>query len=210
MSAPKVPRFPGELGFTDSDFVGWAERLWRISRTTGPYAAPWSRPRAWGPVVGMRWDPHHPPASLQPSRSVLYAANSILTAAAETWQQGRIIRPRAGAPVVVAFTPTRPLRLLDLTARSAWPVRNQAGASLPHAPRPVCRRWSEAILDARPSLDGLLAPSTMAGLNVVLFPAGATAVPSESPDLIAPASDPAMTAVLQQVANQCGYRFDPT
>ena len=157
----------------------------------------------------MRWDPHYEPSSIQPDRAVLYSGTSVATAAAEVWQAGRIFRPRQDSPVVVRFTPTRTLKLLDLTAPSKWAIRNGAFADLPFAAKDVCRAWSRLILDEAPSdLDGLLSPSTVTGLNVTLFPRGCDAISHGAPDQLTPASDPLVTEVLRIIAKQIGFKFD--
>lgn len=168
---------------------------------------PWWQPRAWGPVTGMRWDPHHPPESVQPDRAVLYTAETLGGAAVETWQAGRVFLPAMDAPVVAQFTPIRPLRLLDLTADGLWAIRNGASAGLVHTDRRVCRRWAEAILDADPDIEGLLAPSMWHGRNVVLFPQGAEAVSSRNPDLLLPAADPFVLDLLREIAKSAGFEM---
>ncbi|HEX7373349.1 MAG TPA: RES domain-containing protein [Steroidobacteraceae bacterium] len=207
---PKVPRSPQRpLTFHPDDFAACPPGgLWRIARTGGRYTASWNHLREFGPVATMRWDPHEPPAHTQPARAVLYAATSLTTAAAEVWQATRRIDPYTGSPVVARFTPTRPLRLLDLTARGTWAIRNGAGAALSAAPRDVCRSWAREALSALPGLDGLLVPSTLSGMNVVLFAAAKAAMPSRA-DLLASASDPAMLSIFEAIADAIDYDIDP-
>jgi len=202
----KVPRTPpADLFIAKADLTGCGDPLWRICRTTGPHARPWNAGRSYGPLAGMRWEPHDPPARSQPARAVLYAATDVATAVAEVWQVTRRIDVHLGRPVLVRATPTRALRLLDLTDASTWPLRQGASASLPHAGRGTSRAWSRAILDAAPDLDGLYVPSTKTGRNVVLFPGGIAALPS-SPDMSIPADDPAAKALLEVIAARIGYR----
>lgn len=203
----KVPRTPPiTLTVTDSDLTDFAGPLWRVCRTTGPHAQPWNVGRAFGPLAGMRWEPHVTPPHSQPDRAVLYTATDIATAVAEVWQVSRRIDVALGRPILVRATPARALRLLDLTDASTWPLRQGAAASLPHAPRTTCRAWARAIFDAAPELDGLYVPSTLTGKNVVLFPAGVGALP-QSADLTIPADDPAAKALLQTIAARIGYRM---
>jgi len=96
------------------------------------------------------------------------------------------------------------LRLLDLTARGSWGIRNGAAASLPHAAKATCRAWARTILDAYPELDGLYSPSTMTGNNVVLFPHGIGALPA-SPSEAYDASDPAVKTLLHAVARKINH-----
>ncbi|WNM27357.1 RES family NAD+ phosphorylase [Demequina capsici] len=201
----KVPQKPGALSFEPADLMTYDGPLWRIVRTTGLYTHAWNDGRAWGPLPAMRWDPHHPPASGQPDRAVLYMATTVKAAVAEAWARKRRIDVRTGSPIVVRATPAQPLDLLDLTGD--WPIRNGGGASLPHAPLPVCRTWARAILDARPDLDGLYSSSTMTGVNVTLFPAGIAKLPS-SPDMAAPAIDVKVRALLEAIASEIGYVSD--
>lgn len=207
MSA-KVPRTPpGPLEITPADCTAYMGPLWRICRTAGAYTRPWNEGRDFGPLVGHRWDPHRPPPSEQRDRRVLYAATEIATAAAEVWQVTRRIDVELGRPVVVRATPTRPLKLLDLTDNSAWTLRAGAAAALPYANRGTCRAWSRAILDAAPKLDGLMAPSTMTGRpNIVLYRAGIAALP-DSPDLSRAAEEPAVRTLLEAIAGSLGYRM---
>lgn len=205
---PKVPRNPpNDLTFREQDYVTYSDSLWRIARTSGEHVLPWNQLRSFGPVSGQRWDPHLEPQSEQPERGVLYTATTLLTAAAEVWQDGRHIDPEAGRPAIVRFTPSRPLRLLNLGEDSTWPVRNGASAALKDAPRPVCRRWSSAILSCIPDLDGIYAPSTMTGSNIVLFTGGCDAVPAAA-DLHVSASDPGIITLLRQYAIELGYTID--
>jgi hypothetical protein len=59
----------------------------------------------------------------------------------------------------VAYVPTRPLSVLDLT--SAWPTRVGASMLLNNGPRALTRAWSQAIYAAYASVDGLLYASSM-------------------------------------------------
>lgn len=209
MTRPKVPRAPRQpLTFNSGDFAPCPPGgLWRIARTGGRHPTAWNRLRNFGPVSTMRWDPHISPPGLQPRRAVLYAATDLTTAAAEVWQASRLIDPHTGTPIVAKFTPTVPLRLLNLTAGGQWAIRNGASAALATAPRDVCRAWARAILDAQPDLDGLLVPSTLSGTNVVLYPAGARAIPIRA-DLLASFSDPATLTLLDVIARSIGYAMD--
>lgn len=160
-----------------------------------------------GPLAGMRWDPHALPIREQREKAVLYTVTSVLAAAAEVWQQGRVIRPRDGAPILVGFTPRRAVTLLDLTADCDWALRNGGSATLPFAPAATCQAWASEILASQPDLDGLLVPSTVGGgLNVVLYPHAADAVPSDAPDLVVSAADPAALALWDVVGTELGYR----
>lgn len=201
---PKVSRTPGPLTITGSDLVDYDGPIWRIARTVGEYARPWNAGRDFGPLLVMRWDPHLLPASIQPERTVLYSGTELLPAVAETWQATHHIDVHFGNPIIVRATPTRTLRLLDLAANSTWAIRHGASASLAHSHRDVCRNWARAILTAVPKLDGLLAPSTLSGTNVVLFASGIGALP-ETGDMTQQADDPAVFAILESIATRIGY-----
>lgn len=177
MSEPKVPRTPpAPLIFQQQHFYDFAGPLVRIHKVTGSYALAWDRPRTYGPLDSARWDPHHQPRSDQPNLSVMYAADNYVTPFAEVFQHTRRIVLTPGLSLSV-WTPTRPLRLLDL--RGLWPIHNHASAALQSAPRPTCRAWAQAILAQGPrNLDGLIAASTMCPGNVVaLWPHAADSFP---------------------------------
>jgi hypothetical protein len=205
---PKVPREPklplrrGSQHIVESD-----EPLWRIAATSGPFALRWNAFRTFGPLPQMRWDPHRPPPSEQPGRGVMYAAPHITTVVAERFQKYRLVDPHTGAPFLLGWRPTRPLRCLDLTGD--WPVANRAAHALLSGPRSTCRRYAAAILDSWPDLDGLRVRSSIDGrLTFVLFEPAADALP-DLPAYARPLTQPDTFAVVHAAAKQLGYAALP-
>lgn len=208
VATPKVPRTPPHpLAREPQDMVSYREALWRISDTTGPHVLPWNSLRTYGPLRTMRWDPHTPPPSAQPERAVTYASPDLVTVMAERFQKYREVDPVSGDPYLYGFLPARQLELLDLTGE--WPLRNHASHALNAAPKPVCRAWAAAILDAWPDLDGLRCRSTMDGrVTFVLFPGARGACP-ERPDFAAPLTQGDTFARVAAAAGAIGYGVLP-
>jgi len=88
----------------------------------------------------------------------MYTASDYTTAFGEVFQSTRAITLSA-AKALAAWTPRRPLRLLDLT--DTWSVRNGASGSLDSAPPSTCRAWAREIRATWPDLDGLRSLSTV-------------------------------------------------
>ncbi len=206
---PKVPQLPSpNLDADARDWVPMESALWRIAATSGDHVLPWNGFRSFGPLPTMRWDPHLPPASLQPTRGVLYASPDLVTVVAEKFQKYRAVDPVTGAPYLYGFSPARPLILLDLTGD--WPLRNGAAHALGSAPRVICRRYAAAILDRWPEADGLQCRSTMDGrVTVVLFPHAASALPRGGPGFARPLTQLEVYARVAEAAHQIGYPVEP-
>jgi RES domain-containing protein len=164
----------------------------------------WNQLRTFGPIPTMRYDPHSEPTGMS-AEGVLYTATSLATALAETFQATRVVDSRSFAPQVTAWTPTRDLRLLDLTG--IWALRNGAAFSLATAPKSTCRAWARQIRATWPDLDGLWTPSTMTGgANVVLWNPAQTSLPA-SPDFSRPLAEPTVHAICNRIAREePGYR----
>lgn len=200
---PKVPRNPPrELFYRPEDVLSVQPTLWRIHRTQGAHVIAWNGFRTFG-ATPARYDPHPEPQGDHPGDGVSYAALDLKTSAAEVYQTRRRIDTTTYAPYVTSWTPTRPLRLLDLTGD--WALANGAAASLAQAPRPTCRNWSRTIHQTWPTLDGLWAPSTMTGNPmVVLYEPAASAMPS-FPAFSEPLSAAVVWSVLARIAADIGY-----
>jgi RES domain-containing protein len=198
VNRPKVPRTPpADLVHEPQDVVTVRPLLWRIHRTQGAHVLGWNQMRTFGPLPTMRYDPQPEPAA--PSvEGVLYTATSLATALAETFQATRLVDSRSGRPQVTAWTPTRDLRLLDLTG--GWALRNGAAFSLATAPKSTCRAWAGQIRATWPDLDGLSAPSTMTGgTNVVLWNPARTSLPS-APEFSRPLAEPTLHSIAARIA----------
>lgn len=200
----KVPRRPPHhLIRADGDVVEAQPVLWRVHRTQGEHVLPWDGFRTFGPVSSGRYDPHPPPAQEHPGYGVLYAATDLRTALAEVFQRTRRINLTTGAPYAIAWTPTRPLRLLDLTGD--WALRNRAAHSLAFAPRPTCRAWARAVHATWGNLDGLWAPSTLTSEPIVtLYEPAASAVPS-APAFSRPFDHPVLASLARHYAATLAY-----
>ena len=157
-----LPPSPDELQFPTEHLreVATDVVLWRVHRTSGDHVVPWNQLRYWGPAATMRFDPHEPPPHVQ-GRGVSYTALSVPTALAEVFQRTRVINTRRGTPYLTAWSPARPLTLLDST--SAWPIQAGASHAINSGRRDHCRAWARAIHTARPDLDGLWHHSSMTG-----------------------------------------------
>lgn len=200
---PKNPDSPaGTLTRTGDDMIEILPVLWRIHRTTGPHVLAWNGFRTFGPLRTARFDPHPPNCGTHPGRGVSYAALDVATAVAEVFQQTRTVRAASDVRLT-AWTPTRPLRLLDLSGD--WALHNGASHSLYAAPRRTCRNWSRAIRGTWPDLDGLWAPSTMTGQSVVaLYEHAADSFPPR-PSFTRALSNPYVWVLITAAANRVGY-----
>ncbi len=181
--------------------------MWRIHRTVGRHITAWNQLRHYGPLPGMRYDPHPQPTGEHNRYAVAYTASDIETAAAEVFQTTR--RIRAGRELqLTAWSPTRQLALLDLTG--SWALRNGAANSLTAAPRPTCRAWAHAIASTWPDIDGLYAPSTLTGSPmIVLFAPARDSFPT-SPAFSRPLDHPTIWATLARAADTIGYTIADT
>lgn len=200
-----LPPDPGELQFPPDHLLSVETEsvLWRVHRTSGVHVVPWNQLRYWGPAATMRFDPQEPPPRVQ-ERGVSYAALSVPTALAEVFQRTRVVNARRGSPYLTAWSPARPLTLLDLTG--SWPIQAGASHAINTGRRDHCRAWARAIHTARPDLDGLWFTSSMTGdVAVSLFTHAADSF-SDRPKLSLPLDHPGLRAHLLAAAHQIGYR----
>jgi hypothetical protein len=206
VNLPKVPRTPpADLVHEPGDILSVQPRLWRIHRTQGSHVLAWNQLRTFGPISIMRYDPQPEPAA--PSiEGVLYTTTSLATALAETFQATRTVDSRSFGPRVTAWSPTRALRLLDLTG--GWALRNGAAFALATAPKSTCRAWARQIRATWPDLDGLWTPSTMTGgTNVALWNPARTSLPA-APEFSRLLAEPTLRVIAARIAqNELGYRI---
>lgn len=182
--APDQLQFPTEhLRVVTTDAV-----VWRVHRTSGEHVVPWHQLRYWGAASTMRFDPHEPPPHVQ-DRGVSYAALDVPTALAEVFQRSRVINTRRGTPYLTAWSPLRPLTMLDLTC--TWPIRAGASHAVNTGRRDHCRAWARAIHAARPDLDGLWHRSSVTGREAVTLFAHAGDSFPERPLMSLPLDRPA-------------------
>lgn len=205
---PKNPRTPpGPLTALPADFLNHTGPLWRIYTTVGRYRQAWNQMRTAGPLAGMRWDPH-PTAPAPRTASVAYTGVDVATAFGEVFQQRRRIT-LSNTKALVSWTPTRPLRLLNLAVAPAgevaWALRNGASASLDSADKRTCCTWAAQIAATWPDLDGIHVRSTITGAPmVVLFTPAADSYPT-LPAFSRNLNDPAIAAVIEHTADRLGW-----
>ncbi len=181
--------------------------LWRVYRRGGRHPGLWQGFRHFGPLSG-RFDHHlvdvHGKAQLQ-DRGIYYAGLDVDTALAESFQETRIIRRNAkDQPWLVGFALATPVRLLDLCG--VWSTRAGASMNINSGPRPRARRWSMAIYEAYPGLQGLYYPSSMHANRpmVSLYERAVDALPGH-PTVHRPLNDPALLVGLERVAVKIGF-----
>lgn len=177
-------------------------RLWRAYFRAGRHPTFWDEFRSFGLTRG-RLDHHLPPPSAG-DRSILYGAEQGLTCLAEVFQDRRLIHRASRNPWLVAFRIRRALELLDLTG--LWPTRVGASMVINSGPRPRAQRWSRAIYEVFPKIEGLYYPSSMVANRpaLALYDQATSAMPS-APAFHRPLSDPALLTLLRNVARDVGY-----
>ncbi|MFT3872746.1 MAG: hypothetical protein QM714_08885 [Nocardioides sp.] len=146
--------------------------LARVYFSEGSHPATWRTFRHYGPTLRGRFDHHQPPSRVQ-ERGVMYAAPgwrspsgreqaALKTCLAEVFRDQGTVNLVAGAPKLVIFTLSRPLRLLDL-ADSEWLTESGGNAAISSGSRIHARRWARAIADRYgATIDGVFyAPSNL-------------------------------------------------
>jgi len=93
----------------------------RLVRFYDPGRGPWRQPRTFGPLSDLRFDHHLPPPGSATSRSVWYAATSLLGALSESFGRLGVVDREAGRRVAVARV-IAPIALLDLVGVGARSV----------------------------------------------------------------------------------------
>lgn len=182
--------------------------LWRIYFRSGPHPTTWERMRDFGPLAGARFDHHHEPSRVQ-DRKILYAATgeqAVATCVAEVFQERRSINARRNEPWLACFALTEEVPLLDLTSK--WPTRAGASMTINSGPRPRARRWSRAIYEAYPDVQGLLYASSMnAGEQAVALYERAAHILPTLPTFNESLSHPALLSALRRLAADLGYEL---
>ena len=105
---------------------------------------------------------------------------------------------------MVAFDTARVLRLLDLSGR--WPTAAGASMAVSTGLRARAQRWSRAIYEAYPDLDGLWYPSSMHANrpSVLLYERARDALPA-SPVFHRALADLALRVPLLNAARHLNY-----
>jgi hypothetical protein len=176
--------------------------LFRVYFRGGAHPAPWYAFRNYGPV-NAPFDHHEPPPQVQ-ERGIMYAAAEPRTCLAEAFQTRRTVNTYKGAPWLVGFRLTRPVRLLDLTG--LWPTQAGASTVISSGPRPRAREWSRAISEAYPDAEGLWYGSSMCGNApaAVLYERADDDVP-RVPVFHRALAEPALLGMLEEHARELGY-----
>jgi hypothetical protein len=142
--------------------------LWRIHATASAHPMAWNALRTFGPLPGARWDPHPEPAADHSPLGAAYFGRDLPTCIAEVYQDTRFVDVDAGAPYATAIETASDTVLLDLT--DVWLVRAGAKAALAWSgEKALTRAWARAIHEAWPDLGGVVAPSAVAGRDVVVL-----------------------------------------
>ena len=177
--------------------------LWKIYAQDPARQVEWYSFRYYGPVNKSRFDHHLLPPYLQ-RRGIYYAAQNAITCVAEVFQEGRTIDTTNPNIWLVGFEITRELRLLDLSG--TWPTAAQASMAIGTGPRSRARRWSQAIYEAYPDVEGLLYCSSMHANKpaVALYERAENAIPAQ-PYYHNRLSDPLLRVALENAADDLGY-----
>lgn len=203
---------PPAVGVLRNQDPSWAiiragqDKLARIYHASGPHPVAWNEFRAFGPAHNARFDHHQPDANGKPhlqSRKILYCAKRGMTCIAEVFQGTRVVNRADNDPYLCVFSPTRNLKLLDLTGRFA--TRMGASLAIHSGPRNRAREWACALYDAFDH-DGLLYLSSMdpGAPAIVLNERGEDAMPG-TPLSNRPLSDPLLTDVIDALTHRLGY-----
>lgn len=188
-------------------------RILRISFREGRHPGAWDAFRDHGPLRTGRFDHHLTPPRRQ-ERAILYGSTydlaargaAAVTCVAEVFQETRTIDPSRRAPWLVAFALVEPLTLLDVT--SGWTTRVGGNQAINSGERRAARRWSRAIYERYPELDGVFYASSVygPGRGVALYERAMRAVP-ERPVFHGPLNDPGLRNFLKRAALDLGYEF---
>ena len=158
--------------------------------------------RAFGPT-DSRFDHHLPPRRVQ-SRKILYCADVGPTCVADVFQATRTVDRSLNAPWLACFELGRDVSLLDLTG--AWATRAGASTAIHSGSRARARRWSAAVYEAYPAIDGIAYCSSMDANRAAyaLFERASSAMP-KNPSLNRALADPALTRSLDNAARRFGF-----
>jgi len=199
------PPAPSKLRVIDPDLkvVPSGALLWRIYFRDGKFPARWEDLRFFGPVSTARFDHHLEPPHEQ-NRGILYAACDYETCIAEVFQDTRVVDRKRNAPWLGGFPLRKEVILLDLTG--SWPTRAGASMSMNSGPRPRSRRWSQAIYQAYPTVQGLYYCSSMNRNEpaIALYERALSALPGH-PALNRALADPDLSEIIDWCAGNLGY-----
>jgi hypothetical protein len=176
--------------------------LWRIYPRSGRHPITWEAFRDTGPL-GHRFD-HHQPLTESRNRTILYAALDGPTCLSEVFQDTRLIDRTRNTPWLVAFALQRDVTLLDLT--SIWITRAGTSLAISSGSRAQAQKWSRAIYEAYPDVEGLFYSSSMnAGAPAVALYERATDAMPAVPLFHRALADPHLDSVIRNAASYLGY-----
>ncbi|PYI66546.1 hypothetical protein CVV68_13315 [Arthrobacter livingstonensis] len=179
--------------------------LWRVHLTRAPHPTPWNSLRTWGPVPGVRWEPHPLPLSDHAPLGVAYLGFDVPTCLAEVFQDTRFIDTSRNVPYATAISLPRDLLLADL--ETPWLLRTGASARIVSGSKDRTSAWAAPIHEAWPELDGLVARSAVIGGRdvVSLWTDGAFPV---APESSLPLNHPGLVARISAAAKLIGYEIN--
>lgn len=204
MTASKIPLPPATLTIGPSDIVPYTGFLYRVYPTEGDHPQDWDELREYGPIPGMRFDPHPPPTGDHPGVGVMYTALAPSTALAEVYQDSHIIDRTLKGNALVTWEVTRPLELLDLTQH--WPVRNHGAAAMQMGDKEHTPAWAHAIhTQFGHRIDGLFHRSSVDNQPMItLFERSKDSFP-DRPDFNELLTDPACDPVILKACTTLNY-----
>lgn len=137
---------------------------------------------------------------------MLYAAANTATCIAEVFQETRVIDTNDRDPWLVGFETLADLTLLDLTG--TWATAAGTSMAISTSLRARARRWSQAIYEAYPLVQGLWYCSSMNANQpaIALYERGQAALPG-APIFHRTLADPILLAPLRSAAYDLGYRL---
>lgn len=205
MAKPKIQLPPATLVIDEvEDIRHYWGFLFRVYATSGDHPQRWDEMREFGPIPGMRFDPHSPPTGDHPGVGVMYTARSHVTAIAEVYQEEHVIDRAAKGNALVFWELTRKLELLDLT--KFWPVRNKGAAAIQMGDKAHTPAWARAIQEQfGDKIDGLYHRSSVDNQPMItLFDRSRDSFP-ERPDFNELLTDPASDELILDAAEKLDY-----
>ena len=182
--------------------------LWRLYNSSGGYPVKWYEFRDFGPTAS-RFDHHLLNASgeaFAQDRGILYAGHNGPVCLAEFFQLSRVIDRHFREPWLVAFKPTRPLRLLNL--KSLYTTKIGLSTAIHSGRTEYSRAWARAFYQAYPGIDGICYASSMHNNSdaFALFEHAENALPV-NPVFHTALVDRRLEKMLFTVARDIGYRI---
>ena len=219
LPAPDPSRFP-PLSGEYLRLIGADVPVGRIYFAGGTHPTVWDDFRWFGPT-GSRFDHHQLPTRVHTDRAIMYLGAALAdnrghtmsvleTALVECFRDTGTVDAHTDLPHLVLFTPTRPLRLLDL-ADSDWVTTAGANAAICSGRRDTARQWATAIYDhytGTDEVDGLIYTTSNkpANRSIALWERGTDALP-DRPNFNEPLSHLALRPAVETFAYRIGLAF---